>query len=76
VSGLATLAGVLVRVLRQVLPGLLGAAAVSAGLGELAGHVFGHGLAPWVALLVAGVFALWFGVEVNRAPRAPRPPGE
>lgn len=39
-------------------PGVGGAAAVSVGLGELAGHVFGHGLTPWVAITVGGVFAL------------------
>lgn len=42
----------------RALPGIAGAAAVSVGTGELASHVFGHGLAPWVALLAAGVFAL------------------
>ena len=39
-------------------PGLAGAAMVSVGLGELAGHVFGHGLTPWVAVITGGVFAL------------------
>ncbi len=39
-------------------PGIGGAAAVSAGLGGIAGHLFGHGLTPWVAATVAGVFAL------------------
>jgi hypothetical protein len=44
--------------LLPLLPGIGGAAMVSVGSGELAGHVFGHGLAPWVALGVGGVFAL------------------
>ena len=39
-------------------PGLAGAGMVSLGLGELAGHVFGHGLTPWVSVAVGGVFAL------------------
>lgn len=43
---------------RRLVPGVAGAAAVSVCAGELAGHVFGHGLAPWVAGLVGGVFAL------------------
>lgn len=47
------------------------AAAVSAGLGQLAGHVFGRGLAPWVALTVAGGFGLWMATELNTPP-APR----
>lgn len=65
-------AGTLIRVLRQVLPGLAGAAALSVGAGELAGHVFGRGLSPWVALVIAGLFALWFGAEINASPPAPR----
>lgn len=47
------------------------AAAVSIGLGQLAGHVFGRGLAPWVALAVAGGFGLWMATELNTPP-APR----
>jgi len=39
-------------------PGVAGAAAVSLSAGEFAGHVFGHGLTPWVGLAVGGVFAL------------------
>lgn len=39
-------------------PGLAGAALVSLGAGEVASHVFGHGLAPWVTVLVAGGFGL------------------
>jgi hypothetical protein len=39
-------------------PGVAGAAMVSLGAGEFAGHVFGHGLAPWVGIVVGGVFAL------------------
>lgn len=67
-------AGTAVRVGRQVLPGVAGAAAVSVGLGELAGHLWGHGIAPWVALPLGGMFALWFGAEVNRVPPPPPPP--
>jgi hypothetical protein len=44
--------------LLPLLPGIGGAAMVSVGSGEFAGHVFGHGLAPWVAVAVGGVFAL------------------
>lgn len=68
-------AGTLVRVLRplgRVVPGVAGAAAVAVGLGQVAGHVFGHRLAWWVALTLAGLFALWFGAEVNAAPRVHR----
>ena len=64
-------AGTLVRVLRpfgRVVPGLAGAAALSVGLGQVAGHVFGHGLTWWVALAAGGVFVLWFGAELNRVP--------
>ena len=71
----ATIAGTLVRVLRplgRVLPGVAGAAAVAVGLGQVAGHVFGHGLALWAGLAVGGGFALWFGAEMNRTPPAPR----
>jgi hypothetical protein len=44
--------------LLPLLPGIAGAAMISVGSGEFAGHVFGRGLAPWVALGVGGVFAL------------------
>lgn len=44
--------------LLPLLPGVGGAAMISVGSGEFAGHVFGHGLAPWVAVAVGGVFAL------------------
>lgn len=43
---------------RHLAPGVGGGALVSVGSGEVVGHVFGHGLALWVALTVAGVFAL------------------
>lgn len=43
---------------RHLVPGVAGGALVSLGSGEVVGHVFGHGLAPWVALTVAGAFAL------------------
>ena len=56
----------------RIVPGVAGAAAVSVAIGELTGHLFGHGLTPWVALLAGGAFALLFGTEVNRRPPAPR----
>ena len=55
----------------RVLFGPAAAAAVSIGLGELAGHVFGRGLAPWVGLLVAGGFGLWMARELNSVPPVP-----
>lgn len=60
-GAVATAAGwVSGRVLRVApsLPGVAGAAGVSAGAGFLASHIWGHGLAPWVGLTVGGVFAL------------------
>jgi hypothetical protein len=62
-----------------MLPGLAGAALVSLGAGMVAGHVFGHGLALWVALALSGGFLLWIGAAMNQAPRPPRgqqQPGE
>jgi hypothetical protein len=44
--------------LSRALPGLGGAAGLSVALGAIAGHVFGHGLTPWVALAAGSVFAL------------------
>ena len=67
----AHLAGTAVRVLRglmRVLPGVAGAALVSVGLGQLAGHVFHRGLSAWVTCAVAGAFLLKIGAEVNAAP--------
>ena len=61
-------AGLAVRAGRMLL-GPAAAAAVSAGAGGLAGHVFGRGLSPWVALAVAGGFGLWIARELNSAPR-------
>lgn len=61
VLGMAERLGVLtgrVLAIAPSLPGLAGAAAVSAGSGFAVSHVFGHGLAPWVGLTVGGVFAL------------------
>lgn len=52
--GAAGFAGSLVR----GMPGIGGAAVFSVCTGGIAGHVFGHGLGPWVAGLVASVFAL------------------
>ena len=68
-------AGKFVRVMRplgRILPGTAGALAIAVGLGQVAGHVFGHRLAWWVALTVAGLFALWFGAELNAQPRVRR----
>jgi len=67
---LATLAGTAVRLSRALL-GPAAAAAVSIGLGELAGHVFGRGLAPWVAIVIGGGFGLLLASELHAAPRAP-----
>jgi hypothetical protein len=65
-------AGTLVRWrVHRALPGLAGAAAVSVGAGELAGHIFGRGLAPWVTLGVGGMFALWIGAAINQVPHPP-----
>lgn len=76
----AKVAGTAVRLARgpgRALPGIAGAAAVAVGLGEVAGHVFGHHLTPWVALLAAGALSMWVGHELNGAPPpAPRDPGE
>ncbi len=66
----AMIAGTAVRVLR-VLFGPAAAAAVSIGAGEVVSHVAGHGLAPWIALAVGGVFALWISAELNAVPPAP-----
>ena len=68
-------AGLAVRVLRALFaPAAAAAAAI--GLGQLAGHIWGRGLAPWVALFVAGVFGLQLARELNTAPAAPRPDGD
>jgi len=68
-------AGILVRWrVHLMLPGLAGAALVSVGVGELAGHVFGHGLAPWTSLALAGGFLLWIGAALNQSPHPPRRP--
>ena len=55
-----------------VLPGLAGAVALSVAVGEIAGHVFGHGLTPWVTLLIAGGFLLRLDGRIHllRTPRA------
>lgn len=71
----AVIAGTLVRILRplgRLLPGLAGAVLASVGAGQVAGHVFGRGLAPWVGCVVAAGFLVRIGAEVNAAP--PRPP--
>jgi hypothetical protein len=76
-------AGTAVRITRRPVrwvllaaPGLAGAAAIAVGAGEVAGHVFGHGLALWAGLLVGGVFLVRIGAEVNAAPTEPRPPDD
>jgi len=64
-----------VRVLRglmRMVPGLAGAALVSTGLGQAAGHVFHRGLSIWVTCIVAGAFLIRVGAEVNASPAAPR----
>jgi hypothetical protein len=75
---LAAWAGTLVRVTRrpvatarQAALGVLGAVAVAVGAGEVAEHVFGRHLALWVALVVGGAIAMFFGAELNREPPAP-----
>jgi hypothetical protein len=71
----AVIAGTVVRIMRplgRILPGLVGAAAVSVGLGQVAGSVFRHGLALWVGLVVGGCFALWFGAEINAGTAPPQ----
>jgi hypothetical protein len=60
-AAVAVTAGRLVGAGRRVLPfvpGLGGAAGFSVCLGFGVSHVFGHGLAPWVAGLTGSVFAL------------------
>lgn len=64
---IAILAGTLVKIgAHRMLPGVAGAALVSAGGGQIAGHVFGRGVAPWVAITLAGVFVLLAAAETNR----------
>ena len=53
-------------------PGALGAAALAFGCGEVVQRVFGRGLGWPAGLMVAGVFALLIGREVNQPPPAPR----
>lgn len=60
-AGVAEVAGKVAGRVLSVLPtvpGLGGAAMVSVCAGGLAGHVFGHGLSPWVGGLTGGVFLL------------------
>ena len=47
-----------VLAVRHLVPGVGGALMVSVGAGGFAGHVFGHGLTPWVAVTAGGMFAL------------------
>lgn len=47
-----------------LVPGLAGAAVFSLGIGEIAGHLLGRGLTPWVALTVGGAFALWLDRKI------------
>jgi hypothetical protein len=61
--------------LGRMVPGVAGAAAISVGAGVIVGHVFGHGLALWVGLVVGGVFAVRIGAEINApVPVPPRDP--
>lgn len=46
-------------------PGVGGAVMVSLASGELAGHVFGHGLTPWVAVGAGGLFALALDRQIS-----------
>lgn len=55
--GLGRLIGV-ARLAVPFVPGTAGAAGLSLAVGEIAGHVFGHGLSPWVALLAGALFCL------------------
>ena len=67
--------GVTLRALRsaaRAAPGVLGAAAVACGGGEVVQRVFGRGLGWPAGLVVAGVFLLLFGRELNQPPPAPR----
>jgi hypothetical protein len=43
---------------RHLVPGVAGGMGLSVAAGEVAGHVFGHGLTPWVALGAGSVLAL------------------
>lgn len=56
------------RAIYRMIPGIAGAALAATGIGELAGHVFGRGLAPWVACTVAAWFLLQIGRELNTPP--------
>ena len=62
------------RPLVRMAPGVSGAALASVGIGEVVSHVFGHGLAPWVACCVAAGFLLRIGAEINQVPRQPPEP--
>lgn len=66
----AVIAGTLVRIGRMLF-GPAAAAAVSIALGEVVSHVAGHGLAPWVALALAGTFGLWMSAELHAVPSPP-----
>ena len=79
----AALAGSVVRITRgpfrsavRAFPGVAGAGAVAYGCGEVVQRVFGRGLGWPAGLMVAGMFVLWFGAELNRIPPAPRQPDE
>ena len=58
---LATAAGAAAgRVLRwrRVLPGVAAGVLASVACGEITGHLFRHGLAPWAGCLVGSLFLL------------------
>ena len=76
-------AGTVLRVTRRPavalfrsLPGLAGAALAGLGGGEVAGHVFGRGLTPWVACVIAAVFLVRIGAEINAPAPTPRQPDD
>lgn len=72
----AKVAGTAVRLVRgpgRALPGIAGAAAVTLGAAIVVHAVFRQVPAVGVAALVAGVFALLLGAEVNGTARR-RPP--
>jgi hypothetical protein len=53
-----------------MVPGAAGAVLAAAGGGELIGHLFGRGLAPWAACVIGSVFLLRLGSELNYVPPA------
>lgn len=52
-------------------PGIASAVLASVGIGELVGHLFGRGLAPWTGMVVGAVYLARLGAELNRVPAPP-----